>query len=183
MGKRNFCAFARDFTFFLLKLRIVNAITPGDFALVMNINFIFILNIWEGTFDLMDFTKHLGKTQQALKSVYAEVEVIDSKNAKDLVVNKGEIIFDRVNFKYDENLSNAFENFSCKINAGEKVGLVGESGAGKTSFVNLLLRSYDIQSGQIIIDQQNINNVTQDSLHKNISVIPQDPSLFHRTLY
>jgi ATP-binding cassette subfamily B protein len=74
-------------------------------------------------------------------------------------------------------------NVGCTIEPGQKVGLVGESGAGKTTFINLLLRTYDIQDGEITIDGQNIAQVTQDSLHQNIGVIPQDPSLFHRTLF
>lgn len=169
--------------YFLLKLKVLNSITPGDFALVMAINFTVIQNIWDSTFDLMEFIKHVGKTQQALKSLYAEVEVLDKPNAKDLVVRSGEIVFDKVCFRYDKDLPETFSNFSCTIKPGEKVGLVGQSGAGKTTFVNLLLRTYDVQSGFISIDGQDISVVKQDSLHRAIATIPQDPSLFHRTLY
>jgi ATP-binding cassette subfamily B protein len=169
--------------FFLIKLKMIEEITAGDFTLVMMINFNTIQCIWELTFDLINFTKYFGKTQQALKSLYAEVELLDKPDSKKLEIKNGDIIFDKVYFKYDNHLPNTFENFSCTIKSGEKIGLVGESGAGKTTFVNLLLRQYDVQSGSIFIDNQNIKFISQDSLHQNIGIIPQDPSLFHRSLY
>jgi ATP-binding cassette subfamily B protein len=91
------------------------------------------------------------------------------------------IEFDQVCFNYQS--SNAlFVNQSIKIESGQKVGLVGFSGGGKTTFVNLILRLYDINSGRILIDGCDISKVTQDSLRSHIGMIPQDPSLFHRTL-
>lgn len=169
--------------YLLVKYKIEDSITVGDFAMVLTLNYNVVESMWYFMFELMDFTKHLGKTQQALKDIFAKVEVLDEKNAKDLVVKNGEIKFKNVYFRYNDTVENTFENFSCIIRPGQKVGLVGESGAGKTSFVNLLLRTYDIQQGEIIIDKQNIAKFTQDSLHKNIGVIPQDPSLFHRTIF
>jgi ATP-binding cassette subfamily B protein len=169
--------------YLLIKYKSLDKITAGDFALVLTLNYNVVTAIWELRNDINNFTKALGKTQQALKDIFAEVEVGDIKDAKNLTVNKGEIEFKNVNFKYSETIKNTFENFSCILKPGQKVGLVGESGAGKTTFVNLLLRMYDIQQGEIRIDSQNIAHVTQDSLYKNIGVIPQDPSLFHRTLF
>ena len=94
-----------------------------------------------------------------------------------------EIILKDIVFKYDmEQADTVLENFNLNINAGQKIGLVGRSGAGKSTLANLLLRFYDVQSGDIKIDGQNIAEVTQESLRKNIAVIPQDTSLFHRTL-
>src|SRR5207247_1173879 len=100
---------------------------------------------------------------------------------KPLLVNQGEIQFADVNFSYQKNLP-IFENFNVKLAAGKKVGLAGFSGSGKSTFVNLILRFYDLQSGKILIDQQDIATVTQDSLRQNIAMIPQEPTLFHRTL-
>lgn len=169
--------------YFLVKYKIEGSITIGDFAMILALNYNIVYAAWCLSSEIADFTRHLGKTQQALKDIFAEVEVLDEKNAKNLVVENGEIEFKNVYFRYNDTVENTFENFSCIIRPGQKVGLVGESGAGKTSFVNLLMRTYDIQQGEIIIDKQNIAKVTQDSLHKNIGVIPQDPSLFHRTLF
>lgn len=91
------------------------------------------------------------------------------------------IEFDNVSFGYNDN-SYLFKHKCLTIDSGQKVGLVGYSGSGKSTFVNLILRLYDIQSGEILIDGQNISDVTQDSLRSNIGMIPQDPSLFHRSL-
>lgn len=86
-----------------------------------------------------------------------------------------------MNFNYSDE-KKVFNNLSVTIQAGQRVGLVGFSGSGKSSFVNLILRLFDPQSGQIIIDGVDIRDMTQDALHAQISLIPQDPSLFHRTL-
>jgi ABC-type multidrug transport system fused ATPase/permease subunit len=122
----------------------------------------------------------LGEAEEGLEDILVPHEITDSNDAKKLKISSGGIIFDRVSFKYDEN--HVFKNFSLKIKSGERVGLVGSSGAGKTTFVSLLLRQHDIHSGGILIDGQNIKNVTQDSLRKGIAVVPQDPLLFHRTI-
>ena len=89
--------------------------------------------------------------------------------------------FDHVDFYYHENRK-IFSNFDLTVNAGEKVALVGPSGAGKTTVVKLLMRLYNIKGGEIMIDGQNVASVTQDSLWKNVSMVPQDPILFHRSL-
>lgn len=108
-------------------------------------------------------------------------EIQDQPDAADLVIKRGKITFNQVHFYYKD-AEPIFENKSIIIESGQKVGLVGYSGGGKSTFVNLILRLYDVKSGKISIDGQDIRNVTQDSLHRNIGMIPQDPSLFHRTL-
>ena len=96
-------------------------------------------------------------------------------------MDKGQIHFDSVSFKYNPD-EPVFEDLDLMIPAGEKIGIVGRSGAGKSSLVSLLLRFYDIQNGGIVIDQQNISDVRQESLRANIAVVTQDTSLLHRSV-
>jgi len=108
--------------------------------------------------------------------------IADAPNAPALVVDKGEIRYSSVLFQYKTDLPPLFDHLSVHINPGENVALVGRSGSGKTSFVKLAQRLYDIQGGEITIDGQNIAKVTQESLHQSIALVPQEPVLFHRTL-
>lgn len=167
--------------YFLIKGHQEGWITVGDFVIVTMINISIVEFMWQVTREFPHFTKLFGKIAQALRAILAEVDIQDAKNASILVVNKGEIQFEEVTFGYHK-ANPLFNRQSVKIQAGEKVGLVGYSGSGKTSFVNLILRLYDVRSGRILIDGQDIAQVSQDSLHKVISMIPQDPSLFHRSL-
>jgi ATP-binding cassette subfamily B protein len=116
-----------------------------------------------------------------LRALVVTPDIQDRRHARELVVSKGEIIFEDVQFSY-QGSDPLFQNKSVKIESGQKVGLVGYSGSGKSTFVNLILRLFDVTSGQITVDGQDIRHVTQDSLRANIGMIPQDPSLFHRTL-
>jgi ATP-binding cassette, subfamily B, bacterial len=111
-------------------------------------------------------------------------EIKDAPHAFKLNVSQGLVEFKNVTFAFgkDEQNKPVFTNLSISIKAGEKVALIGSSGAGKSTFVKLLLRLHDLKSGQILIDSQNIADVTQESLRENISLVPQDPALFHRTL-
>jgi ATP-binding cassette subfamily B protein len=147
----------------------------------LSINLSIVDFLWHLTRDFSQFAKLWGRIIQALRAIHVLPEIQDKPNAGLLRVTQGQIIFDSVRFHY-KNTENFFEHKSIKIEGGQKVGLVGYSGAGKSTFVNLILRLYDVTTGQILIDGQNISGCTQDSLHSNISVIPQDPLLFHRTL-
>ena len=104
-----------------------------------------------------------------------------SRAPRTLVVDKGEIAFENVGFHYGKQ-KGVIEDLSLTIKPGEKVGLVGRSGAGKSTLVNLLLRFYDLESGRILIDGQDIAQVTQDSLRAQIGVVTQDTSLLHRSV-
>lgn len=112
-----------------------------------------------------------------------EPEVVDHRNATDLKVTGGEVIFDAVDFAYKDNDDDiVIDGFSLHVKPGESIGLAGHSGGGKTTLSKLLLRFADIQSGSITIDGQDISEVTQDSLHKAISYVPQEAYLFHKSL-
>jgi len=95
---------------------------------------------------------------------------------------KGEVVFDKVTYIYENNNSKVLNNFSLTIPAGQKIAIVGSSGAGKTTFVRLLMRLFNLNSGKITIDGVNISDISQENLREKISFVPQDPVLFHRTL-
>jgi ATP-binding cassette, subfamily B, bacterial len=122
----------------------------------------------------------LGIAKQALTIMQDPQDILDPPHATDLLIKQGEIRFENVSFCYGE--KKIFQNKNLHIAAGEKVGLVGYSGAGKSTFVNLILRFFSLESGKISIDGQDIAAVTLKSLREKISLIPQDPLLFHRSL-
>lgn len=122
----------------------------------------------------------IGILKDALHKISTPLSIVDKTDAVELKLDKGGIEFRDVTFGYGA--KPVFENLNLTIKPGEKIGLVGVSGAGKTTLCQLLLRSYDVQGGGVYIDGQNIADVTQDSLRANIAVIAQDPVLFHRTL-
>lgn len=167
--------------YFLLKGREEGWISVGDFAVVLVINISITDFFWDLTQDFSEFSKLLGRITQALKVILDKPEFQDEPGADELCITKGVISFDRVLFHY-KGTTPLFSNMSMAIQAGQKVGLVGYSGSGKSTFVNLILRLYDVRDGCILIDGQDIRACTQDSLRKNIGLIPQDPALFHRTL-
>jgi ATP-binding cassette subfamily B protein len=132
--------------------------------------------------ELTQLSGDLGKMQSALNEFVRPISVEDKTNAPVFNPKDGQIKFNHVAFHYDSG-HQVFKDFSLEIPSSQKIGVVGLSGAGKTTLCQLLLRNYDVQGGEIIIGGQNIADVTQSSLRKNIAVIPQDPSLFHRSLY
>ncbi len=167
--------------YFLCKGRQEGWLTIGDFALVLVINIAIVDFLWQATSQFSNFSKLYGVIAQALSVVQDKPELEDAESASTLNVQKGQIAFDKITFHY-KGTEPLFYNKSVTIEAGQKVGLVGYSGGGKTTFVNLILRLYDVTDGRILIDDQDISLVTQDSLRYHIAMIPQDPSLFHRSL-
>lgn len=129
-----------------------------------------------------NLSKVFGVIKSALDTLAIEPEITDSATAKNLVVKKAEITFENVSFRYGGNTNSIFTEFNLQIKAGEKVGIVGSSGAGKSTLIKLITRYFDTLSGGVKINGIDIKDVTQDSLHKHISTIPQDISLFNRTL-
>jgi len=124
--------------------------------------------------------KLYGRAEEGLCEIMVDHEIIDVVAAEKLMTNGGSITFSDMTFAYDE--QTIFDNLNLTIKPGERIGLVGPSGAGKSTLVSLLLRQHDLTSGAILIDDQNIAEVTQDSLRSNIALVPQEPMLFHRTI-
>ncbi len=157
--------------------------TPGDIAL--SITSFFIVGGY-----LRDVGMHIANLQKSISEMEDIVhfwmrngELCDAPQAKPLSVKNATIECDRVDFAYKGKPEKLFDNLSLTIKAGEKVALVGHSGSGKSSFVKLLQRLYDVTGGEIRIDGQNIAHVTQESLRRHIALVPQEPVLFHRSLY
>lgn len=166
--------------FFLILYWIQNRITIGEVIQVFNTTFNVVMILWFAGDLLPQFFKSAGIASQALSVIDDPQDVVDPPNTPELIVKTGEIIFENVSFQYGE--KKLFDNKDVHIKGGEKVGLVGYSGAGKSTFVNLILRFYPTKNGRILIDGQDISQITLESLHKQVALIPQDPLLFHRTL-
>lgn len=156
-------------------------INAGEVIFIFNTSWNITMMAWLAGLELPNLFKEIGIAKQALTIIQAKHSIVDKPNAKELKVAKGDIIFDNVTFTHSPGLK-LFQNKTVYIRAGEKVGLVGLSGSGKTSFINLILRHFDLENGKILIDGQDISEVTLDSLHRNIAMIPQDATLFHRSL-
>lgn len=165
---------------FLILFWIQNKITTGEVIQVFNTTFNVIMILWIAGDLMPQFFQSVGIASQALSVMHDPQDVVDPPNTPSLIVTKGEITFENVSFQYDQ--KKLFDNKDVHIKGGEKVGLVGYSGAGKSTFVNLILRFYPIEKGRILIDGQDIAHITLDSLRKQVALIPQDPLLFHRTL-
>lgn len=163
-----------------------DAITVGAIAiaisLALRINGMAQWIMWE----VGALFENLGTVADGMNTLSQPQQVQDVDNAKTLVVDQGSIELKNLNFYYqgkdDSQNKQVFDDLNLHIKPGEKVGLVGRSGAGKSTLVNLLLRFYDIESGEILIDDQNIQQVSQDSLRANIGMVTQDTSLLHRSV-
>ncbi|MCL9685818.1 ABC transporter ATP-binding protein [Legionella maioricensis] len=156
-------------------------ITTGDFVFIFNVSFVIMSQIWYLCHAMAELFREIGIARQALALLSVPIEIQDIPNAKSLEVTEGKIEFVNVTFHYNQG-KKVFENKSVIIKPKQRVGLVGFSGSGKTTFIHLILRFFNVESGRILIDGQNISQVTQDSLRAAISMIPQDTTLFHRSL-
>ncbi|OCG19971.1 MULTISPECIES: ABC transporter ATP-binding protein [unclassified Gilliamella] len=127
--------------------------------------------------------ENIGVVKDGINTFSATKTVVDQPNATSLNVTQGKIEFKHIHFTYDKKQHHSvIENLDLTIKSGEKIGLVGRSGAGKSTLINLLLRFYDLQSGKIVIDGQDITTVSQESLRAQIGMVTQDTSLLHRTV-
>lgn len=156
--------------------------TPGDIALSLTSFFVV------GGY-LRDIGQHIANLQRSVSEMEDVIafqlyrdDLSDKPQAQAIEVTQGKIAFDHVRFTYKGQNKPLFDDFSVVIKPGEKVALVGYSGSGKTSFVKLVQRLYDVDGGAVRIDDQNVVDVTQESLRSNIALVPQEPILFHRSL-
>ena len=125
--------------------------------------------------------ENVGQVQDGMQTIALPRQVNDQADAKPLVVSRGEVRFDQVSFSYGKG-GGLISGLDLTVRPGEKIGLVGPSGAGKSTLVNLLLRLYDLEGGRILIDGQDIAQVTQESLRAQIGMVTQDTSLLHRSI-
>lgn len=130
--------------------------------------------------EMRDAATYYGEAREGLEEILREHLILDSENAQSVSIIKGTIAINAIDFNYHE--KKIFRNFSLHIPAGQKVGLVGRSGAGKSTLVSLLLRHFEVQNGDILVDGNNILDITLDSLRRAIAFVPQDTSLFHRSI-
>jgi ATP-binding cassette, subfamily B, bacterial len=165
----------------VIYLWIHHQITTGEVAQVFGTMWNIAAIMWAVGGALPVFFQAFGIAKQAYSVMLDPQDMGDKPDAKELKIKKGEIVFDNVSFHYGE--KKLFSNKHAHILGGEKVGLVGFTGAGKSTFISLILRFFPLQSGRILIDGQEIADVTLESLRRQIALIPQDPILFHRTLW
>jgi ATP-binding cassette subfamily B protein len=155
--------------------------TTGDVVLVCTLG----LSILSATRDLavalVDVTQHVARLTEAIATLLLPHELRDHPEAEPLIKSGAAIAFNKISFRYPGGTA-VFEKFSLRIQPGQRVGLVGQSGGGKSTLFVLLQRFYDVEQGSITIDGQDISRVTQQSLRESISVVPQDISLFHRSI-
>lgn len=156
-------------------------LTAGDFVLLQTYVFIIFHKLWSFGKIIRNVFQSLADAEEMTIILNTPHEITDAPGAKNLIVKSGAIEFVNVSFYYHKT-RRIFDRFSLKIKSNERVALIGSSGAGKTTVVKLLLRNHDVDGGKIFIDGMDISKVTQKSLWKNISLVPQDPILFHRTL-
>lgn len=167
--------------YYSLSLWSQGKIAAADFVVATSLSLLIISEARNLSKRFLEFFEHIGNIANGVHTIIQPHEIIDRDNAINHAITKGSIEFRQVYFSYSSEKT-VFTNLSVTIQPGERVGLVGFSGSGKSTFVNLILRLFDPQSGQILIDGVNIKDMTQEALHSQISLIPQDPSLFHRTL-
>ncbi|MDF0677808.1 MAG: ABC transporter ATP-binding protein [Nitrosomonas sp.] len=158
-----------------------NQISVADFVMSVSLSLLIIGEVRNISRRFIDLFEYIGNIANGVGIIVREHEIVDRPGAQPLHITRGCIELRGITFGYSPD-NPVFENLDLRIEGGQRVGLVGYSGSGKSTLLNLILRLYDPQRGSILIDGQDIRDVTQQSLHEQISLIPQDPGLFHRTL-
>lgn len=165
----------------LIYCRAHDLVSIGDFALVLAMSASFVEVIYGIGLHIQELSKAAGICNQALNFIRIPHDIRDITNAPPINITHGQIKFVDVSFGYETHKP-LFSNLNLSINPGEKVGLVGYSGGGKSTFIKLILRLIDTQTGNVLIDNQDIKAITKNSLRKQIGTIPQETELFHRTI-
>ena len=158
---------------------LAGAITVGAFTMIFFLGTMIARSVQELSYRMLDFFEQLGTLAEALDLVTQAHEIVDKPGATPLAVGAGEIVFENISFSHADGHP-VFEGLNLRIKAGEKVGLVGKSGAGKSTLVKLLRRQFEPQGGRILIDGQNVSDVTWDSVNEAIAEVQQMPGVFHR---
>ena len=156
--------------------------TPGDVAYVLTSSFVIHGYLRDVGVHVANLQRSVNEMEELAALQREPLGVQDRIGAPAIRITRGEVRFDRVSFRYGARLQPLFKDLSLTIRAGERVGLVGHSGSGKTTFVKLVQRLYDLTGGRILIDGQDIAEVAQASLRTQIAIVPQEPVLFHRSL-
>lgn len=181
LGAASFLSVGILINWFMLYSWQQGRLTAGEVVFIFNTTWNITMMTWFAGLELPQFFKEIGVCQQALTIIKETHEIVDDPQAISLKVQQGEIVFKDVTFGFNEEIE-LFKNKNITLYPHQKIGLVGFSGSGKTTFINLILRNYNLEKGAILIDGQDISKVTQESLRENIAMIPQEPALFHRTL-
>jgi ATP-binding cassette subfamily B protein len=165
----------------LIFLRNKNLVTIGDFVLILGLSSQITDHVWSCTEIMYRINGSFGMCNQCIASILSEKDMRNKENISNVAIRNGSISFENVTFRYSDG-KNVFQDLSLRIQHCEKIGLVGHSGSGKTTFINLLLRFYEPISGKIHVGEADIREVTQDSLRSCISLVSQDNIMFHRSV-
>lgn len=167
--------------YFVIKLWIAGTLSTGTVVLVQTYMVVIFDRLWDLGKATTKFMESFADMNEVIDIFETKADILDPKEPEISKMKLGNINFENVDFFYDAE-KKVFDNFNLKINSGEKIGIVGHSGAGKSTITKLLLRFLDVNSGSIKIDDQDIRHVAQDDLRNVISYVPQEPMLFHRTI-
>lgn len=165
-----------------LLLWIAGRATPGDVTYVLTSYYIIHAYLRDVGMHINNLQRSVNDMEELVAIHDEPIGIADAADAKAIDIQGGRIVFDRVTFHYGGHREPLYDGLSVDIGAGERVGLVGRSGSGKTTFVKLVQRLYDVNGGRILIDGQDIAHATQHSLRSQIAIVQQDPILFHRSL-
>ncbi len=164
-----------------VNLWLKNEMSTGTVVLVQTYLIMIAERLWNLGNSLTRFMKHASDMKEVVDIFDTKLEIKDPENPEEVKIKEGHLVFDKVDFIY-ENGKPVLHNFDLDIKPGERIGIVGHSGAGKSTIINLILRFMDVSKGSITIDGQDIRNITQDDLRSVISYVPQESVLFHRTI-
>jgi len=169
---------------FLLALKLVvnQTLSAGDFVMIAGFISGFFPRLWDLVLSFRDIAKNYADIETYFHLLDHQIQIKDPQKPVTLKKIKGEIEFNNVSFAYDRRKDNAVNNLNLKIRQGQAVALVGRSGSGKTTLVKLLMRFYDPQKGQVMLDGVNIKNFNKSTLRSYIGVVPQEPILFNHTI-